>query len=481
MSKLLRWLRGDLYRAKVGEREIAAKRWHGLSVVGIVIAVILILVLGVFIGYSYPYKTVPSPKLPPHYTVPKTSSPACDGTIDRNGHKVPGHQLGGCLPQPDSAPPAPPPAPSTTTVPGATASTTLFASLERVLSITQTTQGPDLSNNDPVLSRSGQAAIAAHNAFEIDKLNESTGFIDSTAYTMLTLAHAFGIVTGGYDFLHVCISDPPSEARVFVQREQAIGLIQNGTFPGTGDAEYPPSPQCNVRVWIQSWINTVYSLTHRWPMIYTGAWWWNPHVGCWWPAHALAWVSGYTGSVSSVPRPCGQGHIDLWQASDAGYNGAIHGDLSYWLDGTTAFASATHIGPVGPPPALTRSRIAARGRSLHAFYQHGCRSPVLTSGTCGQLAWRVDHYQKLIDTANGYYPRCFGSHRNLGAAECQIVRRAVAVWTSAERSSHHAWNVNLKCIPPAVGGPLPAKCLPPYERDLYFQGRINHTLATSRY
>lgn len=461
MSKLLRWLRGDLYRAKVGEREIAAKRWHGLSVIGIVIAVILILVLGVFIGYSYPYKTVAPPPVPPGQTLP-----SCTDHPSQKHSFAKSHGMGSCLPQKTSK--------------------TGSLNFEFAAAITSTQIGPDLSNNDPILGDGPWSIIGAHNAFAIFKVNQGTYYTDRTAKPMADYARRHGITVGGYDFADVCHSPAQDEAAVFVGLLRVDGLLTGrNVLRPTGDMEYPVgSLSCNARSWIITWVVTVHNLTGLWPMIYTGAWWWNPHIGCYWPGNSISWISGYASLsfILSSAMPCGLSHLDNWQYSDAGSNGYNRTDMSIWRAGAPAFIQASNGTPPGPSPALTRSRIAARGRSLHAFYQHGCRQPVLTSGTCGQLAWRVDHYQKLVDTAHGYYPRCFGKHRDLGAAECQIVRRAVAVWTGAAKSSHHAWNVNLQCVPPnTASGFLPAKCRPPYERELYFQGRINHTLATSRY
>lgn len=131
----------------------------------------------------------------------------------------------------------------------------------------------------------------------------------------------------------------------------------------------------------------------------------------------------------------------------------------------------------GPSPAQVRGWIGARGKSLHAYYQHGCRTPVLASGTCGQLAWRVDHFQKLVDTNHhGYFPRCFGKHRDLGAAECQVARPAVAVWSRAVNST-----VKVEGGCESARGPVHnRRCNTLRARETYFRHRISHTLGTSR-
>lgn len=150
--------------------------------------------------------------------------------------------------------------------------------------------------------------------------------------------------------------------------------------------------------------------------------------------------------------------------------------LSRNLDESTCtrdFLRARPLPPPGPSHAKVRGWIAGRGSSLHAYYAHHCRQPVLTSGTCGQLAWRVDHFQKLVDTAHGYYPRCFGRHRDLRAAECQVVRPAVAVWTRAREASRKA-----SALCPYASGDK--RCPLWHQRFAYFNRRANHSVATSR-
>jgi hypothetical protein len=329
-----------------------------------------------------------------------------------------------------------------------------------------TSGGPvyqDLSNNDPcycgaAIKQRGQVGL-------IVKANQGVGFIDSTAVGMVASARAAGLAVGEYDFDQ---DYTVSEAQVFVARLQAAGIGPStpNTFPAYLDVEYGNFSYGGLLAQIAYLRSKGYRVG-----IYTGDWYWGPHAGCQWPSGLVsAWLSGYP----NAPVPCGTTGYNAHQFTSTPI------DLSVYLGSLDQFHAFVHATPPGPSPALTRTRIAERGGSLHAYYLHGCRQPVLTSGTCGQLAWRVDHFQKLVDTAHGYYPRCFGKRRNLGAAECQIIRPAVAVWTGAAKASYHAMVSRLHCVPPPQGVPLPARCRSPWNRYLYFQGRINHTLATSR-
>jgi hypothetical protein len=300
-------------------------------------------------------------------------------------------------------------------------------------SITSSNQGPDLSNNNPVYSAASWAAIGRHNAFEIDKVSEGTGYADPTAAPMAREARAHGVVVGGYDFLHVCLDAPASEADLFVSRLKADGIVGGGTLPPTGDAEYPSAPACNVRTWISGWADRVHSLLGRWPQIYTGAWWWNPHVGVWWLPHALAWVSGYT-SWAFLPHPSGRSQVDLWQFSDHGWNGATTSDLSVWRDGAKAFAAATGVTTKAKPKPyavfpLKRVRLyghlVSERLTVHAWDRQKCRNPV-RRGYCRLLHKRLVQLRGRLDHI-AHHPLKHGKptyrlfHR--GARRAQINRR----------------------------------------------------------
>lgn len=343
-----------------------------------------------------------------------------------------------------------------------------FANRHRALAIpvpSGTIRCVDLSNNDPIYGVGAWQIIKA-NGFQcaIFKVNESTGYHDPTAGRMVHDARAAGLFVGGYDFLHVCGPDPGSEAWTYLNDARSIGLLGphyepvEGTFPATADSEWPPNGiSCNGGAWIGAWEATVASITHREPMTYTGQWWWEgvANIGCWWPQGSAAWISGYTGSISSVPRLCGHPNIDLWQYSDAGGNGINTSDVSVWADSTDQFAKLVQAGPTQAQFASWRR---ARDSSLSGYHHRHCTAPVLGRDDCRVLAGRVNDFQVLVD-AQGQGPRCFGHARQIHAPVCQVVRPAVAIWTRADRSSIRWHN---------------------YRVARYFESRISHTLVTSR-
>lgn len=429
-----------------------------LVVMAVVLAFAIGAAVGLFAGYQYPYKTVKPPPVPPGQT-----------TSNCNVKPSPTHQaakqlgMGSCLPNKSGV------------------VKTGSLQFENAAAITATTYGPDLSNNDPVYGDASWAAIGAKNAFVIVKVNQGTYYIDRTAKAMTDTARRHGLAVGGYDFADVCRSTPQAEAAVFVAAARADNLVGGrGVLPLTGDMEYPTgSLGCNARSWINDWIFAVHGLTGEWPMIYTGAWWWDPHVGCWWPGYSISWVSGYTSTASLLANymPCGLAHLDIHQYSDHGFNGAIYSDMSYWRAGTAAFDKATNV-PTGPSPATVHGWIVLRGKANAAYHQARCTKPIFGSGRCGNLAWQVNHYQLLIDSVHGYYPHCFGSRWDHVAAICTIVRPAVAIRARALSSTVKAEG-DRGCE--GARQPVNTKlCRLLRFREQHFRSVIDHGLGTSR-
>lgn len=303
-----------------------------------------------------PYRTLPRPPLP---ATEKAPPAGC------------GHTMGSCLPQPKSAPTQ-------------SSSAGSFVSLELV-SATSSTVGPDLSNNNPVYG-SAWKAIARHSRFAYFKSVEGAGFYDPTAGPMASSAKSAGLKTGGYDFLHVCLGSATGEAWHFVASLRAQHLLGGANLPPAADAEYPGSIGCSGRVWIQSWVDAVYKADgHICPIEYTGAWWWQPHIGSWWPTclnrKLKSWISGY--GVSYPYMPAGQSELDLWQLSDHGFNGYNYADLSVVHTGTLASLGG-HAGKPKPDPyalfpaqrfSLAHHVKASERNTVRTWDRARCRNP----------------------------------------------------------------------------------------------------------
>jgi hypothetical protein len=132
-----------------------------------------------------------------------------------------------------------------------------------------------------------------------------------------------------------------------------------------------------------------------------------------------------------------------------------------------------------PPPGPTPRQLAgwrhARDSSLRAYRHRHCVLPVLGPAGCGQSAWRVVHFQRLLDRPNA--PVCFGKHAQRNAPVCQIVRAEVAVWSRAGASTDRAY-IARNCEGIAGFG-LPSNskpCRALRQREDYFGARIQATL-----
>lgn len=357
----------------------------------------IVLCVGVFVGglligawfgaHQYPYRTLPRPPLPA-----SQKAPPADCT----------HTLGSCLPQPNqAAPPATTPTtPATTssspTSPSSAASTSTSVFTELRFTTSRATApitGPDFSNNNPVYSHSAWQAIARHSRFTYLKSVEGTGYYDPTAGPMGAQARSVGVPAGGYDFLHICQVPPISEGAHFVAALRAQGLlVQPGTLPPAGDAEFPfGNLPCNARVWMQTWTDEVYNQDgHVCPILYTGAWWWQPHIGAYWPTcrnvQLKTWISGY--NVRYPYMAAGVTHLDLWQFSDRGFNGYNSTDLSVWHSTPAAFVAFVNGTSSKPKPKPNPYAIypqttfrfgrdhASERRTVQAWDRNHCRTPV---------------------------------------------------------------------------------------------------------
>lgn len=235
--------------------------------------------------------------------------------------------------------------------------------------------GPDVSNNDPFFN--WHPVRSAGHPFGYVKVIQGTRFVDSTAAGMASAQRAASVIPGGYDFLEVCRASGSGEARLYASRLKAIGLVGHSFVPA-GDAEWPLTAPCSTgqaRAWLTSWEDTLHALVGRWPAFYTGAWWWNPNVGCWRPPHALRWVSGYT-SRSDLSIPCGWGGVDLWQYTDAGFNGVSTTDMSRLEVPESRFLPTSAPSPSQQRAAKRRSLAShkrERGELHGDIERHQCR------------------------------------------------------------------------------------------------------------
>lgn len=232
----------------------------------------------------------------------------------------------------------------------------------------------DLSNNDPCYC--GSSIRAAGHAGLIVKMNQGTGFIDSTAVGMIASGRHAGLAVGGYDFDE---DYSISEARVFVSRLKAAGIgpHSTNTFPAIFDVEFGSFSLNGLRLQIAYTESQGYRVA-----VYTGEWYWTPHAGCTWVGRP-AWLAGYP----TAPRPCGMApfYFKDHQYTEHGYVGAGQfGDVSIHFAGTASFNAYVRRNVPKPKPLTPkqkRAKLAELNRLLGAYnrrhnpHGHNCQHP----------------------------------------------------------------------------------------------------------
>lgn len=187
---------------------------------------------------------------------------------------------------------------------------------------------PDLSNNNPVTDSQMRSISRGHDAIYL-KTNQGTGFVDQTFARMAHSARRHGMAAGGYDFVSCYCA---AEARLMVKVLHAAGQTRAARrwLPPTLDVEYGSASRSGVRSMVRI-LRAAFGRVN----IYTGAWYWTPRLGCFWPKRVSSWLSGYP-HASVV---CGL-HPRLYtqhQYTDRGYNGATTSDMSVWRGSAASF------------------------------------------------------------------------------------------------------------------------------------------------
>lgn len=205
---------------------------------------------------------------------------------------------------------------------------------------------PDLSNNDPVYN---MRAVARHGhpAF-VGKVNQGTRFVDRTYARMVREARAAGMSAGGYDFVQ---NYNAREAYLFVDLLKRTSTCNGArTLPPTLDVEYGAYNTAGLRHMLAIVVRSCGRA-----QIYTGAWYWGPHAGCWWPANTVGWISGYP----YAPKVCGlPGSLYLvHQFGDNIYNGVLRGDMNRWLGTPAQWQTFTGSKPDQRPLLKRRARL----------------------------------------------------------------------------------------------------------------------------
>ena len=191
--------------------------------------------------------------------------------------------------------------------------------------------GPDVSHFQGAVNWAKVKAGGA--SFGIAKASEGLDYVDKQfAANWKGMAAAGLRVRGAYHFAHPA-EDAAAQARHFVT---TVAMGGRNTSAGdfyvldiedvTQQLVDQEIGAAEVVAWCTAWVKTVMTTTGmpaRRVVIYTGAWFWDPHTdgSAALSGHPL-WVSCYT-NASRPSLPKGWGSWALWQFTDSGKIGGV--------------------------------------------------------------------------------------------------------------------------------------------------------------
>jgi lysozyme len=115
---------------------------------------------------------------------------------------------------------------------------------------------------------------------------------------------------------------PEVEARHFVNHVKSVhGLRPKGTILALDIEWVQGLGTAQLRSWVKGWLQEVERLTGIRPIIYTGAWFWNPRLGnprTFFGRYAL-WLSAYVKNPAPFVPAAWKDGWTMWQYSDKGH------------------------------------------------------------------------------------------------------------------------------------------------------------------
>nr|6ZMV_A Chain A, muramidase [Trichobolus zukalii]6ZMV_B Chain B, muramidase [Trichobolus zukalii] len=204
--------------------------------------------------------------------------------------------------------------------------------------------GFDISHYQPSVNYAGAYNSGAR--FVIIKATEGTTYTDPVFSTHYTGATKAGLIRGGYHFARPASSSGSAQADFFFKN--GGGWSADGiTLPGMLDMEYGSTSSCHglsqtaMVNWISDFVNRYKTLSGRYPMIYTGYYWW---VECTGNSNKFATtcplvLARYSSSVGEIPG--GWGYQTIWQFNDKYAYGGDSDSFNGSLDRLKALAKGT--------------------------------------------------------------------------------------------------------------------------------------------
>ncbi len=285
-------------------------------------------------------------------------------------------------------------------------------------------QGLDISHWQGAVD--WQKVKAAGLAFAFIKATEGDSHTDSRFAANWQGAQEAGLRCGAYHFFAPSL-DPVAQAQHFCQTVN----LDADSLPPVLDLEKATDLDNAALIGrVKAWLDQVQRSTGHKPMIYTGSYYWNPHMTDRsgqppaWTRDYYLWIAHY--SVDQPTLPLGWQTWSFWQYTDQGSVDGIYGNVDLnWFNGSveelaglqSAQPDATRTYNVQADDTLA-SVAALHGVSLAKLaeanpqlLQSGMElqvpvsaSPIYytvrTSDSLGLIAWRFGVSQTILAEAN---------------------------------------------------------------------------------
>src|ERR1044072_3693480 len=189
--------------------------------------------------------------------------------------------------------------------------------------------GFDVSNNNGTIN--WQATKTSGHQFVYVKSGEGD-WHDPLFAANVRGARSAGLKVGAYHFLRPRPGRTGAqEAAFFIERLHSVGLGKGYLYPVL-DVEATQLNRESTQNYIQGFANALRGHGFK-PMVYTGAWFWDPNVGRITRTSTRSanfgiqlWVSGYV-PESQLRLPTGWSKYTIWQFTDKGQVNGVRGDV----------------------------------------------------------------------------------------------------------------------------------------------------------
>lgn len=190
-------------------------------------------------------------------------------------------------------------------------------------------RGQDVSSHQGNVDWAAQKAAGSR--FAYCKATQGAWYTNPYFAQQYSGSYDQGLAHGAYHFAEPGASDPVAECDFFLNNGGAWSA-DGRTMPGMLDIEWNDHglAPADMQTWVQAWIDHYRAQTGRTPVVYTGAWFWDPQVGAdWAPAHVPLHVSHYQAQApTSAELPGSWTGWEIWQYQA---EGTFAGDQNAWI------------------------------------------------------------------------------------------------------------------------------------------------------